>query len=145
MIGEPPAVGRHDLLVQQGAAEPLYQVERAAFHLIGAVDRQIDLAVRREGGQRDAQRLRTGRGPLGSRDPDETQSLLMTPCQSVKRKGRGRARAEPDDHAVLHQLGRRIGCRALKRVAVGAGGSSDTHGSTGAAVALARMAAIADL
>src|SRR5262249_4356423 len=127
------------------AAEPLDQVERAAFHLVGAVDRQIDLPVRREGSQRDAQRLRPGRSLLGGRNPDETQSLPMTPCQSVKRKGRARARAEPDDHAIPNQLGSRIGCCALKRVAVRAAGSGDTHGSSAAAVALARMAAMADL
>jgi hypothetical protein len=47
---EPAAVGRHDLLVEQGAAEPLDQVERAPLHLVGAVDRQIDQQVRRERG-----------------------------------------------------------------------------------------------
>ena len=43
--GEAPAGGGDDLLAQQGAAQPLDQIERAALHLIGAVDREIDLAM----------------------------------------------------------------------------------------------------
>ena len=60
--GEAPARGSDDFFMQQGAAQPLDQVERAALDLVGAVDRQIDLPVRREGGQRNAQRRCPGRG-----------------------------------------------------------------------------------
>src|SRR5689334_16449017 len=42
---EPAARRGNDLLAQQGAAMPLYQVERAAFDLVGAVDREIDSAM----------------------------------------------------------------------------------------------------
>jgi hypothetical protein len=111
--------------MQQGAAESLDQVERAAFHLVGAVDRQIDLPVRREGGQRDAQRRCLGRSLLGG--PDETQSLPITRCQGFEREGRSRARAEPDDHAIPDQLGSCVGRRALERDAVRAGAGAGTY------------------
>ena len=42
--GKPPAGGGDDLLAQQRAAQPLDQVQRAALDLVGAVDREIDLA-----------------------------------------------------------------------------------------------------
>jgi hypothetical protein len=41
--------------MQQGAAEPLDQVGRAAIDFVGAVDCQIDLPVRHERGQQNAQ------------------------------------------------------------------------------------------
>ena len=42
---EAPARGGDDLLVQQGSAQPLDQIERAAFHFVRAVDRKIDLPM----------------------------------------------------------------------------------------------------
>jgi hypothetical protein len=68
----------NNLLPQQRSAPPLDQVERAAFHLVCAVDRKIDALMFAEGGERDAScrclRCRT----LRSRDAEETQALPVT-------------------------------------------------------------------
>ena len=102
--GEAAARGRDDLLAQQGAAQPLDQIERAALDLVGAVDREIDLPMLGEGGERNARGLRLRRRSLRGGNADEAQALPMTPRQRLDRESRRRAGAEPDDHAILDQL-----------------------------------------
>jgi hypothetical protein len=59
-------------------------------------------------------------------------------------EGCGRAGSEPDDHAVLDQLHRCLRGRAPEGAAVGVGlGSRRAHDRAAAALALARMFAIA--
>ena len=68
----------------------------------------------------------------------------MPPGERLDGEGRRRAGAEPDDHAILDQLHRGLRGRALEGVPLGAGlGSRRAHDWAAAAVALARMAAIA--
>ena len=143
--GETPARVGDDLLAQQGAAQSLDQVQGAAFDLVGAVDREVDLAMLGEGGERNAGRPRLRRGSLRRRNADEAQALPMPPGQRLDREGRRRAGAEPDDHAVLDQLDRRLRRRALQRVAIGILGCGGAHGLAAPAVALARIAAMAAL
>ena len=45
MMARRRAGGSDDLLAQQRAAQTLDQIERAALHLVGAVDREIDLPM----------------------------------------------------------------------------------------------------
>jgi hypothetical protein len=131
---------------QQGAAQALDQVQGAAFDLVGAVDREVDLLMLGKGGQRNAGRPRLRHGSLRRRDADEAQALPMPPRQGLDREGRRRAGAEPDDHAVLDQRDRRLGRRAFQRVAVGIGRrGSGAHGLAAPVVALARIAAMAAL
>ena len=144
--GETPAGVGDDLLAQQGAAQPLDQVQGAAFDLVGAVDREVDLPMLREGRQRNAGRPRLRRGSLRCRNADEAQTLPMPPGQRLDRESRRRAGAEPDDHAILDQLDRRLRRRALQRVAIGIGWErGGAHGLAAPAVALARIAAMAAL
>ena len=128
--GEAPARRGDDLLAQQGAAQPLDQVERAAFDLVGAVDREVDLpmlARSDDSGMTGRPRLR--RRSLRGRNADEAQALPMPPGQSLDRESCRRAGAEPDDHAVLDQLDRSLRRGALQRVAIGIGrGRGRTHG-----------------
>ena len=74
-----------------------------------------------EGGERNAGRLRLRRRSLRGGNADEAQALPMPPGQRLDRESRRRAGAEPDDHAVLDQLDRRLRRRALQRVAIGIG------------------------
>jgi hypothetical protein len=68
----------------------------------------------------------------------------MAPSESLDGEGRRRAGAEPDNHPFLDQLHGGLSSRALEGVPLGAGlGSSRAHDWAAAAVALARMAAIA--
>ena len=138
---EPPARGGDDLLAQQGAAKAFDQIERAAFHLVRPVDRQIELPMLGEGRERNARGCRLGCRALGGRNADELQALPVTLRERLDGKRRGRAGAEPDDHPVLHELHRGLGGCALERVAPGIG-RRRAH-NWAAAVALARMAAIA--
>src|SRR5207237_2373445 len=62
-----------DLFAQQGATQPLDQIERAALDLVGAVDRQIDALVFGKAGERDAEPARQYRGPFGCGDPNDLQ------------------------------------------------------------------------
>ena len=62
--GEAAAGRRDDFLVQQRSAQPFDQVERAALHLVGAVDREIDLAMLGEGGERNTGGCRLRRRAL---------------------------------------------------------------------------------
>src|SRR5204863_10019114 len=71
---EPVARGRDDLFAQQGAAEAFDQVEAAAHHFIGAVDRQIDALMLCKSGERNAEASRLRGGALGSWDADDLQS-----------------------------------------------------------------------
>src|SRR5215472_19344245 len=89
--GELAAGGSDDLLPQQGAAEALHEVERAALDLIGTVDGEVDLAMLGEAGQRDPCPLGLGPGTLGSRDAEESQTLAMAHRQGLDGEGRGRA------------------------------------------------------
>ena len=144
--GETPARVGDDLLAQQGAAQSLDQVQGAAFDLVGAVDREVDLAMLGEGGERNAGRPRLRRGSLRRRNADEAQALPMPPGQRLDGERRRRAGAEPDDHAVLDQLDRRLRRRALQRVAIRIGWDAAALMAWPApAVALARIAAMAAL
>jgi len=128
----------HDLLAQQGAAQPLDQVERALLDLVRAVDREVDHAMLCEGRQRNARRLRLGRRPLRRRDADKTQALAMASSKGLDGEARRRAGAEADDHGVPHQPHRRLRRGALEDVAV-------AHSLPRPARALARMAEMAAL
>ena len=52
--GEPVARGGDDLLAQQCSAQSFDQIERAAFHLVRPIDREIDLPVFAERGERNS-------------------------------------------------------------------------------------------
>ncbi len=117
--GETAAGVGDDLLAQQGAAQSLDQVQGAAFDLVGAVDREVDLSMLGEGGQRNAGRPRLRRRSLRRRNADEAQALPMPAGQGLDRECRRRAGAEPDDHAVLDQLDRRLRRLALEGIAIG--------------------------
>ena len=101
---EPFARCCDDLLAQQCAAAALDQGKAAALDLVGAVDRQIDAAVLGEAGQRDAEPARQVSSVLGGRDRDDRKALRHPLGETLGDKGRGRAGAEPDDHAVLDEL-----------------------------------------
>jgi len=47
--GEAAGSRRNDFLMQQRSTQPFDQIERASFHLVGAVDREIDLEMLGEG------------------------------------------------------------------------------------------------
>ena len=113
---EAPARRGDDLLPQQRSAPSLDQVERAALHLVGAVDGKIDAPVLAEGSQRNARCRRLGRRPFRRGDAQETQALAVTAGERFDGEGRRRAGAEPDDHAILDQLNRRFRGGALLSV-----------------------------
>ena len=139
--GKPPAGGRDDLLAQQGAAQPLDQVQRAALDLIGAVDGEIDLGMLGEGRERNARGLGLGPRMLGGGNAHEAQALAMAHRQRLDGESGGRAGAETHDHAVGHQLDRGLGRLALQRVAIGR--CIAAHDFASPAVADLRMAAMA--
>ena len=142
--GKPVARGRDDLLAQQRAAQSFDQIERAAFDLVSAVDREIDLAMLAEGCERNVRRCGLRRRTLRGGNADEAQTLPMPPRKRLDCKSRRRAAAEPDHHVILDQLHRGLGGGALESVAVGARrGRRRVHDAVAAAAALARMSAIA--
>ena len=61
----------------------LYQVERAAFDLVGAVDREIDPAILAKGGKRDPEAPRHLRRMLGCRDRDNSKPPCDSACQRL--------------------------------------------------------------
>ena len=75
---------RDDLLAQQRAAQSLDQIERAALDLVRTVDREIDLAMLAERGERNARRLRLRRRTLRGGNADEAQALPMTPRRALR-------------------------------------------------------------
>jgi len=69
--------------------------------------------------------------------------LPVPPSQRLDGERRRRARAEPDDHAILHQGDRGGRGRALERVPFAAGlRACRRHACTSAAMAVARTAAM---
>ena len=138
------ARGRDNLLAQQGSAQSLDQIERAALDLVGTVDREIDLAMLAERGERNVRSLRLRCRTLRGGNADKTQALPMTPRERLDRESRRRAAAKPDDHVILDQLHRGLGGGALESVPIDTGrGRSRIHDVTAAAAALARSSAIA--
>ena len=126
------------------AAQSLDQIERAALDFVRAVDREIDLAMFAERGERNVRRLRLRCRALRGGNADKAQTLPMTPRQRFDRESRRRAAAKSDDHVILDQLHRGLGGGALESVAIRVGrGRSRVHDVTAAAAALARMSAIA--
>src|SRR5262249_61176294 len=91
---EAMACSRDDLLAQQGSAQSLDQIERAALHFVRTVDREIDLAMFAERSERNVRCLRLRRSALRGRNADKAQTLPMTPRQRLDRKGRSRPAAE---------------------------------------------------
>ena len=141
---EAMARGRDNLLAQQGSAQSLDQIERAALHFVSAIDREIDLAMLAERGERNVRRLRLCCRTLRRGNADEAQALPMTPRERFDRESRRRAAAKPDDHVILDQLHRGLGGGALESVLISAGrGRSRIHDVTAAAATLARISAIA--
>jgi hypothetical protein len=68
----------------------------------------------------------------------------MTLGKRIDRESLRRAGAEPDDHAILDKFNRCLRCRALEGIPPVAGlGSGRGHDCAAAALASARMAAIA--
>ena len=116
--GEAVARRRDDLLAQQRSTQSLDQIERAALHLVRAVDREIDLAMLAERCQRNISCRRLRRRALGGGNADKAQTLPMPPRECFDRESRRRAAAKPDDHVVLDQLHRGLGGGALERVAI---------------------------
>src|SRR5258708_2863005 len=92
--GKAMACVRDDLLAQQCAAQPLDQIESAAFHLVRAVDREIDLPMLGERGERDARRRRLRRCSLRRGNADKAQTLPTPPRYSLDREIRLRAAAQ---------------------------------------------------
>jgi hypothetical protein len=64
-----------DLLAQQGAAQSLDQLRVPRFDLVRAVDREIDLPMLGERGERNARRRRLRRGSLRGGNADKAQAL----------------------------------------------------------------------
>ena len=142
--GEATARGRNDLLAQQGSAQSLDQIERAALHLVRTIDREVDLAMLAERSERNVRGLRLRRRTLRGGNADKAQALPMPPRERLDREGCRRAAAKPDDHAILDQFHRRLGGGTLERVAISTGRrSSRAHDVTAAAAALARISAMA--
>ena len=54
--GKPMASRRNDFFAQQRAAQSFDQIERAAFHLVRPIDREIDLAMLAEGREGNVRR-----------------------------------------------------------------------------------------
>jgi hypothetical protein len=138
------ACSRDNLLAQQGSAQSLDQIERAALHFVGTINREIDLAMFAERRERNSGRLRLCCGAFRGRNADKAQALPMAPRECLDRKSRCRAAAKPDDHVLLDQLHRRLGGGPLKSVPISVGrGRSGVHDVTAAAAAIARISAIA--
>ena len=116
--GEAVACRGHDLLAQQSSAQSLDQIERAALHFVGAVDREIDLSMLAERRQWNISCRRLRGRNLGCRNTNKTQPLPLPPGECFDCESRRRAAAKPDDHVVLDQLHRGFGGGALKRVAI---------------------------
>ncbi len=139
-----PGRGGDDLLAQQGAAQALDQVEGAPLHLVGAVDREVDLAMLGEGGQRDPRSLCLRGRPLRGRNAGKAQALPVAGSERIDGEGRRRTGAEAHDHAVLDQPDRRFRRGALQGVTVASGrGDGRTHDRPAPAIALARIASMA--
>src|SRR5262249_30383140 len=68
---EAPTSGGDDLLVQEGAAQSLDQIERAPLDLVRAVDRQVDLPVLGEGREWNACGPGLGCRAVGRGDAEE--------------------------------------------------------------------------
>ena len=126
------------------SAQSFDQIERAALDFVSTIDREIDLAMFAEGGERNIRGLRLCCRTLGGGNADKAQALPMTSGECFDSENRGRAAAKPDDHIILDQLHRRLGGGALESVAVSLGrGTRRIHDVTAAAAALARISAIA--
>lgn len=70
--------GGDDLLMQQGAAAPLDQIESAVFHLVRAIDREIELSMLGKCRQHDTGGCRLGRRALRGGNGDKAQTLPAT-------------------------------------------------------------------
>ena len=116
--GKAVARGRNDLLAQQRSAQSFDQIERAALDFVGAVDREIDLAMFAERGERNVRGLRLRCRALRGGNADKAQALPMTPRECFDCESRRRAAAKPDDHVILDQLHRGLGGGALESVAI---------------------------
>jgi hypothetical protein len=142
--GKPMASRRNDFFAQQRAAQSFDKIERAAFHLVGPIDGEIDLAMFAERREGNVRRCCLRRRALRSGNTDEAQTLPLPPRQRLDRKGCSRTAAESDHHVILDQLRRCLGGSALESVPFRVGrGRSRVHDVTAAAAALARMSAIA--
>src|SRR5262245_4393076 len=140
---EAPARGGNNLLVQQRAAKALDEIERLAFHFIRTVDRKINLSMFAERSQRNVCIRRLSSRALRRRNANELQSLPVPPSKRLNCERRRRAGAEPDHHAILHEFYRCFRRGAFECVPTGVRrGSRCIHACT-AAVAYARIAAIA--
>ena len=125
--GEAVARGRDDLLAQQRSAQSLDQIERAALDFVGAVDREIDLPMFAERGERNVRRCGLRCRALRGGNADKAQALPMTPRKCFDRESRRRAAAEPDDHVILDQLHCGLGGGALESVPFDAGERKEPH------------------
>ena len=114
---------RDELLAEQRAATALDEVE-LRVDLVGAVDRDVDLPRHVVGEQRDPDAPGLVRGLDRGRHADDVGQLTAREQRTDATGGvdRGRAGAEPDDHAGLHLVGdRALRGGALQIVDVGQG------------------------
>src|SRR5215471_6513310 len=77
--GKPMASRRNDFFAQQRATESFDQIERAAFHLVRPIDREIDLAMLAKGCERNVRRCCLRRRALRRGNADEAQTLPLPP------------------------------------------------------------------
>jgi hypothetical protein len=141
---ETVARSRNNLFAQQGSAQSFDQIECATLDFVGAVDREIDLAMFAERGERNVGCFRLCCRAFRGGNTDKAQALPMTPRECFYCESRRRAAPKPDDHVILDQLHRGFGGGALESFAVGARrGRRRVHDAVAAAAALARMSAIA--
>ena len=110
--------GSDDLFMQQRSAASLDQIERAALHFVGAIDREIDLAMLAERRQRNTRGACQVCDPLRGGNADKAQPLSPQAGKRLDSEGRGRAAAEPDDHVVFDKLDRRFRGGALMQIAI---------------------------
>ena len=126
------------------SAQSFDQIERATLDFVGAVDREIDLAMFAERGERNVGCFRLCCRAFRGGNTDKAQALPMTPRECFYCESRRRAAPKPDDHVILDQLHRGFGGGALESVPISMRrGRSRIHDVTAAAAALARMSAIA--
>jgi hypothetical protein len=104
---QPAGAARDDPFPQERAARPLEQIA-IGVHLVGAVDREIELGVILERRQGNAarqglplRRVRRGDAEDLAQDP-----AFEPPADLVDYDPRGRAAAETDDHPRLHEVHR---------------------------------------
>jgi hypothetical protein len=71
----PRAGAGDDLLAQQGAASPRDEIQRPPLDLVGAIQRQVDVTVHGEIGQRQAELASPRLGSLRGWNADDAQPL----------------------------------------------------------------------